>query len=539
MIRTLESSGSGAFHDEEDAASNPDHFTAIACRSGGCAWALKPHRFKALRCGRRFGKTEFAKTWIAEELALGGECAWFAPQHKTSAEIYSELTELLGPILSAGSKSAGVMRFRTGGRLDFWTLENAIAGRGRGYCRIVIDEAAFGKDGGNMVDGSVMEIWEKSIKPTLYDCGGEALVCSNSAGKRPDNFFYNICTDPQYGFCEYHATTMDNPTLPKRLRGESSEEWRARRAHVIAALQTDNHPLVYAQEYLADFVDWSGTAFFSREKLLESGRPVPYPTTCQTVFAVIDTASKTGTDNDATAVTFFALGDAHSYPLMILDWDVAQIEGAILETWLPSIFEKLEQLSRRCRARRGSVGAWIEDKNSGTILLQQALRHGWPAQGIESKLTSMGKDERAISVSGYVYRGQVKYTDHAFDRTVVYKRQARNHLVEQVESFRVGDKDNRREDDLLDTFCYGIALALGNEMGFCFSHQFRSRATLRMDAGRTPRAWARQACCDAKIFYQDLFSRSRTPGPPPLASMNSTPASSKASRRTERVALRG
>jgi hypothetical protein len=26
-------------------------------------WALQPHRYKILRCGRRFGKTEFAKIW--------------------------------------------------------------------------------------------------------------------------------------------------------------------------------------------------------------------------------------------------------------------------------------------------------------------------------------------------------------------------------------------------------------------------------------------------------------------------------------------
>jgi hypothetical protein len=127
---------------------------------------------------------------------------------------------------------------------------------------------------------------------------------------------------------------------------------------------------------------------------------------------------------------------------------------------------KLEQLSRHCSARYGSVGVWIEDKNSGTILLQQTLRHGWPAHAIGSRLTSVGKDERAISVSGYVHRGQVKCTEHAFNKTVVYKGQPRNHLVEQVESFRVGDKDGRREDDPLGTFCYGIAIALGNEKGF-------------------------------------------------------------------------
>jgi hypothetical protein len=54
----------------------------------------------------------------------------------------------------------------------------------------------------------------------------------------------------------------------------------------------------------------------------------------------------------------------------------------------------------------------------------------------------------------------------ASEKTVIYKRRSRNHLLDQVESFRVGDRDSDREDDLLDTFCYGIAVALGNSEGF-------------------------------------------------------------------------
>jgi transposase len=88
------------------------------------------------------------------------------------------------------------------------------------------------------------------------------------------------------------------------------------------------------------------------------------------------------------------------------------------------------------------------------------------AEAIESKLTAMGKDERALSVSGYIYRGNVKYAEYAFNKTTIYKRKSRNHLSDQIESFRIGDKDNKREDDLLDTFCYGIALALGDGGGF-------------------------------------------------------------------------
>ena len=247
-----------------------------------------------------------------------------------------------------------------------------------------------------MTPGSMVEIWERSIRPTLYDYGGEALVCSNSAGKNPDNFFYRICTDPQFGFREYHATTMENPLLPKRLNGESEQAWSERRVQYQLELKRDNDPLVHAQEYLADFVDWSGVAFFAREKLLQNGLPVPFPKHCDGVFAIIDTASKTGTEHDATAVTYFAWNRIPgASQLLILDWDVVQIEGAILETWLPSVFARLEELSRICQARRGSLGAFIEDKNSGTILVQQALRRDLRASAAPIE-TNMGRAAAAM-----------------------------------------------------------------------------------------------------------------------------------------------
>jgi hypothetical protein len=256
--------------------------------------ALRDHRFMALRCGRRFGKTEFAKAWISEGLVSGMACAWVAPQHMLAQEVYYDLAKKFFALIEESAK-ASLIRLRTGGRLDFWSLDNEMTGRSRGYHRIVIDEAAFAKNGNNRTTGSMMTIWEKSVKPTLYDYGGQALVCSNAAGMDPDNFFYNICTDAIYGFHEHHATTMDNPLLPKRLGSESEEDWLKRRAQYQADLIRDNDPQVYAQEYLAEFVDWSGVAFFGRKKLLVDGQPLPYPSFCEGVFAVIDTASKTTT----------------------------------------------------------------------------------------------------------------------------------------------------------------------------------------------------------------------------------------------------
>ena len=165
-------------------------------------------------------------------------------------------------------------------------------------------------------------------------------------------------------------------------------------------------------------------------------------------------------------MTYFAYDQLGGVRLLILDWDIAQIEGAMLETWLPRVFERLEELARQCGARRGSLGAFIEDKNSGTILLQQALRRRLPAHPIEFQAHRAG--QRRAGDLGVGLRasrlGQIHRPRLQQDRGLQAPRA--NHLLDQIESFRVGDKKSDREDDLLDTFCYGVALALGNREGF-------------------------------------------------------------------------
>src|SRR5271169_2853657 len=128
-----------------------------------------------------------------------------------------------------------------------------------------------------------------------------------------------------------------------------------------------------------------------------NGAPVSVPAHCHAVFAVIDTAIKTGYEHDGTAVVYYAIDKANpAWKLTILDWDIQKIEGASLEHWLPSVYAILEGYATACRAREGSLGIFIEDKGSGTVLIQQARRRGWNAHAIDTALTSMGKDERAF-----------------------------------------------------------------------------------------------------------------------------------------------
>ena len=190
------------------------------------------------------------------------------------------------------------------------------------------------------------------------------------------------------------------------------------------------------------------------------------------------TATKTGKEHDGTGVVYFALIRNHirpvapdgtlgpQYRLVIIDWDIRQIEGDLLEKWLPNeVFIRLQDYAAKCNAVRGSLGAMIEDKNSGSVLLQQAARRGWPAYPIDSKLTAMGKDERAISCSGFFHCGWIKICKEAYEKTMNFKETTANHLINQLSNFRVGDKTGKRQDDLLDAALYGAIVTFENEEG--------------------------------------------------------------------------
>ena len=337
-------------------------------------------RLVAVRCGRRWGKSLMAEVIVGDASIKRKLCGFFAPDYKRISEIYNEIAASLNPVIGSSSRTAGAIRTRTGGRVDFWTLNDPLAGRSRMYHEVIIDEAAF-------TEKNMMDIWRLAIKPTLFDFSGRAWVFSNTNGVDPENFFWRICNQPEHGFVEYHAPTEDNPHVPRRMPGESDVSYFARRKQEFDNLIRDNPPLVYQQEHLAEWVDWSGVAFFDKQKFLVDGVAPPIPVRCDAVFAIVDTATKTGQTHDGTAVTYFAKTNHGGHPLMILDWDIQQIEGALLETWLPTIFKNLEFWAKTCGARSGSVGTWIEDKSSGMVLLQHAKRKGWPAQPIDSKLS--------------------------------------------------------------------------------------------------------------------------------------------------------
>ena len=144
-------------------------------------------RFTALRCGRRWGKTQLAESIAVQTAAQGFPVGIFAPDYKILSETYRDLESTLTPVISDSNRTDGIIRLITGGRVDFWTLNNPRAGRSRKYRTVIIDEAAFS-------DGDMSGLWQKAIAPTLLDYKGDAWAMSTPNGVDEGNWFYRLCT---------------------------------------------------------------------------------------------------------------------------------------------------------------------------------------------------------------------------------------------------------------------------------------------------------------------------------------------------------
>jgi hypothetical protein len=213
-----------------------------------------------------------------------------------------------------------------------------------------------------------------------------------------------------------------------------------------------------------------GAYYFSDKNVLveqadKSLAPVMDILRLDTVFAVADTASKVGAKRDGSGVMYCGFVRHPKPQAYILDWDLQQIQADVLEHWLPGVLRRCEELSIQFKARAGSQGAFVEDKDSGVALLQSAAKKRLPVRAIPSAFTAMGKEGRAVSVSGYVYQGNIKFWHEAYDKVVVYKGRSKNHAYDQITTFRMGKGTPLDEDEMFDCFCYIAGLCFGDFKG--------------------------------------------------------------------------
>ena len=194
-------------------------------------------RFNHLRCGRRFGKTELIKE-LSLPVLEGYPIGVFYPTYKDATEVWNVLKKLYRNIIQKKDETLKMMWLITGGRIDFWAMENPDSGQGYKYKRVIVDEAAKAS--------KFKQAWEETIRPTLADYEGDAWIMS-----RPKpNTYFKYLEEEHTGKDDwefFHFTTYDNPYI-------NTEE--------IDSAKRDLDPVTFDQEFGAEYVDPEANYFF-------------------------------------------------------------------------------------------------------------------------------------------------------------------------------------------------------------------------------------------------------------------------------------
>lgn len=196
-------------------------------------------RFNPIACGRRFGKTTLGIDRTATPETLNHPVGWFNPTYKMMLEVWREVTRIFKPITLRKNTQERRIEFVTGGLLEFWSLDNPDAARGRKYRRAIIDEAA-------MV-ANLMDAWQYVIRPTLVDLEGDAYFLSTPKGMNGFWQMYQWGLDPHMSdWACWQMPTSANPFIV------DSE---------IEEMRRTMPERIFRQEILAEFIEDAGGVF--------------------------------------------------------------------------------------------------------------------------------------------------------------------------------------------------------------------------------------------------------------------------------------
>jgi hypothetical protein len=214
-------------------------------------------RFNVVKCGRRFGKTTIIKRLSKPALKDGWYVGIWMPTYKDLAEVWKDLNATFFPAIKKKNEQLKQIELKSGGVIDFWSMEDPNSGRGRKYHRVIMDEFAKAKKN--------KEAWQETIRPTLTDFKGDAWFLSTPKGK--NNYFFQLellmAGQPDWAFFKF--TTYDNPKIDP-LEIDSAKN------------QLDD--LTFRQEYLAEDVDANDRpylyAFSEKIHVIDSFSPNPH-----------------------------------------------------------------------------------------------------------------------------------------------------------------------------------------------------------------------------------------------------------------------
>ena len=264
-------------------------------------------RFNVVCIGRRAGKTTLGKNLLVSPDTLAHPAAWFSPTYKDMLDVWRDLSDALYPITKRSSASERRIELITGGVVEFWSLDNPNAGRGRKYKRIIVDEAAFVKN--------MLEVWNQALFPTLADYSGDAWIFSTPKGM---NGFWRLY---QLGLSGNGWKSWQMPSTVNPLIADTE----------IEIMRRTMPQRIFEQEIEARFLDDAGGVF---RRVMESATAdlIDSAVEGHQYVAGVDVAAQV----DFTVVSVF---DVSSKKMVYMD-RFNRVEYPVLEERLAGVYRR-------------------------------------------------------------------------------------------------------------------------------------------------------------------------------------------------------
>lgn len=190
---------------------------------------------KSRQSGGSFLNKLLVAKWSLENNNI--KIGYITPTLKLSKLFFKELVKSLQPFIINENRTDLIIEFNTGSYVQFFSAESKDSIRGFQFNYVIMDEAAFmNTDDINLI-----------IRPTWMVIGKKIIFTSTPNGNQ--GFFYdqyNLCLNNEPGHKLKQISIYDNPFVSK---------------DDIEAIRKQIPERVWQQEYLARFVNGSGTVF--------------------------------------------------------------------------------------------------------------------------------------------------------------------------------------------------------------------------------------------------------------------------------------
>lgn len=174
-------------------------------------------RIKALLCGRRAGKSEFASRWLIDgALTVAGSLNLYITLTRKNAKliVWPKLKKACRGLRCKFNEAELTISFPNGSVILLGGCDNASEVekyRGPAYFRVVVDECGS-------FPPYLETLYSDVLEPAMLDFQGEVLFCG-TPGVAWDGFWFEM-TGPTatFNIPVYHWTVFDNPHIPHATR---------------------------------------------------------------------------------------------------------------------------------------------------------------------------------------------------------------------------------------------------------------------------------------------------------------------------------